>query len=157
MLIKVLECVLSKTHALLIRILLLLLDELFTRWPFLLVIKSDFRSLPLEICNLGLVSTVLTVLRWAEFGIVANWLNICLIISLRLLLSVHSRVISRLWPLSVHWLLFTQLAFSVHWNIPVWLLDGWLFCSGAGGFDVGRWVCNYWEETITLIVKTRLT
>lgn len=90
MLIKVLKRVLGETHALLIS--MLLFHELFSRRTILLVIKDNLSILSLDIYNLAvsLHASVFVGLVWAELWIVANWLAISLVVTLRLLLTIHS-------------------------------------------------------------------
>lgn len=155
MFIEVLECVLRETHSLLIR--MLLLKELLSRW-IVTISQHDLSRLPLNVYHLtvtGYSSTVLSLaraeLRLGPHGVRRN----ILIEALRLLLTLHPRIVSLLHPFVVHRLLLAQLTLRVHGDVAVVLEAGRLLGRRGArlGLRAAAWVVDHREEAVTLVVE----
>jgi hypothetical protein len=142
MFIEVLECVLCETHSLLIR--MLLLKELLSRW-IVTISQYDLSRLPLNVYHLsitGYPSTILIRAR-AELRLGPHSIRRYILIeALRLLLTVHPRIVSLLHPFVVHSLLLAELTLGVHGDVAVVLEAGWLFGRGGARFRVARRVVD---------------
>ena len=155
MFIEVLECVLRKTHSLLIR--MLLLKELLS-WRVMPISQYDLSSLALNVYHLTVTWYPSAILGLARAKLRLRTHRIrrhVLIEALWLLLPVHPWIVSLLHTFVVHGLLLAQLTLGVHGDVPMVLQTGRLLCRWAACFGVSWRVVDDWEEAVTLVVEGR--